>query len=135
MFDCRGINFIGPLSSSFRNEYILVVVDYVSKWVKVATCQKNDAKTVIQFLKRQIFARFGVPRILISEGGTHFCNAQLAKVLSHCEVKHRVASPYHLQTNGQAEVSNWEIKKNLEKNVSSSRKDWSAKLDDALLTY
>ena len=73
--------------------------------------------------------------MLISDGGSHFCNSQLAKALEHYGVKHKVASPYHPQTNGQAEVSNREIKRILEKTVSSSRKDWSLKLDEALWAY
>ena len=77
VFDCWGIDFVGPFPSSFGNEYILVVVDYVSKWVEAVAAPKNDAKTVVKFLKKNIFARFGVPRILISDGGTHFCNDQL----------------------------------------------------------
>ncbi|KAG2381148.1 uncharacterized protein HKW66_Vig0254650 [Vigna angularis] len=135
VFDCWGIDFVGPLPSSYTNEYILVAVDYVSKWVEAVACQKNDATTVIKFLRKNIFSRFGVPRILISDGGSHFCNYQLEKILKHYEVKHKVASPYHPQTNGQAEVSNREIKRILEKTVSSSRKDWSLKLDDALWAY
>jgi len=135
VFDCWGIDFVGPLPSSYNNEYILVAVDYVSKWVEATACQKNDAKTVIKFLKRQIFSQFRVPRVLISDGGSHFCNAQLAKVLKHHEVRHKIASPYHPQTNGQAEVSNQEIKRILEKTVTSSKKDWSMKLDDALWAY
>ena len=95
VFDCWSIDFIGPLSSSFSKEYILLVVDYVSKWVEVVTTPTNDAKTVIKFLKKNIFSRFGVPRVLISDGGSHFCNAQLKKVLEHYNVRHRVGSPYH----------------------------------------
>ncbi|XP_014524415.1 serine/threonine-protein kinase D6PKL1-like [Vigna radiata var. radiata] len=110
-------------------------MDYVSKWVKVAACQKNDANIIIKFLKRNIFSRFRVPRILISDGGSHYCNSQLEKLLKHYEVRHKVASAYHPQTNSQAEVSNREIKRILEKTVSSSRKDWSTKLDDALWAY
>ena len=95
----------------------------------------TDAKIVIKFLKRNIFARFGVPRLLISDGGTHFCNAQLSKVLQHYDVRHKVASPYHPQTNGQVEVSNREIKRILEKTVAISRKDWVTKIDDCLWIY
>ncbi|XP_045830863.1 uncharacterized protein LOC123922161 [Trifolium pratense] len=135
VFDCWGIDFVGPFPSSFSNEYILVAVDYVSKWVEAIASPKADGKTVIKFLKRNIFTRFGTPRVLISDGGSHFCNSQLAKALEHYGVKHKVASPYHPQTNGQAEVSNREIKKILEKTVSASRKDWSLKLDEALWAY
>ena len=77
VFDCWGIDFVGPFPLSFGNEYILVAVDYVSKWVEVVAAPQNDAKTVVKFLKKDIFAWFGVPRILISDGGTHFCNNQL----------------------------------------------------------
>lgn len=59
-----GIDFVGHLPSSYSNEYILVVVDYVSKWVEVVAAQKNDVKTVIKFLKRNIFSRFGVSGFL-----------------------------------------------------------------------
>ena len=104
VFDCWGINFVGPFPLSFGNEYILVVVDYVSKWVEAVATPHNDAKIVVKFLKKYIFSRFGVPRILISDGGTHLCNNQLQKVLKQYNVTHKVASPYHPQTNGQAEV-------------------------------
>ena len=77
IFDCWGIDFVGPLPSSYGNQYILVVVDSVSKWVEVVAALKNDAKTVIKFLKKNIFSCFGVPRVLINDRGSHFCNAQL----------------------------------------------------------
>ena len=77
IFDGWGIDFVGPIPTSFGNEYILVVVDYVSKWVEAVAAPKNDAKTVVKFLKKNIFARFGVPRVLISDGGSHFRNNQL----------------------------------------------------------
>ncbi|GAU31749.1 hypothetical protein TSUD_146370 [Trifolium subterraneum] len=64
-----------------------------------------------------------------------FPHSLIAKALQHYGVKHKVASPYHPQTNGQAEVSNREIKRILEKTVSASRKDWSLKLDEALWAY
>jgi len=73
--------------------------------------------------------------VLIGDGGSHIFQSQLAKALEHYGVKHKVDSSYHLQTNGQAEVSNRDIKRILEKIVSSSRKDWSLKLDEALWAY
>nr|KYP59982.1 Pol polyprotein [Cajanus cajan] len=132
VFDCWGIDFVGPLPSSFTNEYILVAVDYVSKRVEAIATPKADGKTVVKFLKKHIFSRFGTPRVLISDEGSHFCNAQLERALEHYEVHHKVATAYHPQTNGHAEVSNREIKRILEKTVSSSGKDWSIKLDEAL---
>ena len=112
-----------------------MAVDYVSKWVEAVATQKADAKTVIKFLKKNIFCRFGTPRVLISDEGTHFYNAQLKKVLEHYSVRHKVTTPYHPQANGQVEVLNRELKRILEKTVTYSRKDWSLKLDDTLWAY
>ncbi|KAL5555791.1 hypothetical protein UlMin_038027 [Ulmus minor] len=95
----------------------------------------NDAKVVTRFLKKNIFTRFGTPRAIISDGGSHFCNRQFSAVLTKYGVRHKVTTPYHPQTNGQAEISNREIKRILEKTVSPSRKDWSSRLDDALWAY
>ena len=61
VFDCWGIDFVGPFPPSFTNEYILVGVDYVSKWVEAIPCARADAKTVVTFLKKNIFSRFGSP--------------------------------------------------------------------------
>ena len=74
VFDCWGIDFVGPLPSSRGNKYILVVGDCVSKWVEAIASPTNDAKMMIKLLNRNIFARFGVLRLLISGGGKHFCN-------------------------------------------------------------
>jgi len=93
VFYCWGIDFMGAFPSSVGNEYILVVVDYVSKWVEAVATSRNDAKTMVKFIKKNIFARFGVRQILISDGGSNFCNTQLQKVLSQYHANHKVASP------------------------------------------
>ncbi|XP_061356739.1 uncharacterized protein LOC133301145 [Gastrolobium bilobum] len=74
IFDVWGIDFLGPFPSSYFNQYILVVVDYVSRWVEVVALPTNDAKVVVSFLRKNIFTRFGVPRAIINYGGSHFCN-------------------------------------------------------------
>jgi len=135
LFDIWGIDFMGPFPSSFGNQYILVVVDYVSKWVEAKACKTNDAKVVLKFLKENIFTRFGTPRAIISDGGSHFCNKVFATLLKKYNITHRVATPYHPQTSGQVEVSNRQIKAILEKTIKPSRKDWSTKLSDALWAY
>nr|GEV99083.1 hypothetical protein [Tanacetum cinerariifolium] len=87
---------------------ILVAVDYFSKWVKAKALHTNDAHVVLKFLK-SLFARFGTPRAIISDRGTHFCNDKFAKLMSMYEVSHRLATAYHPQTSGQVEVSNREL--------------------------
>ena len=135
IFDVWGIDFMGTLVSSYENVYILLAVDYVSKWIEAAAVQKSDAKIVLRFLNKHIFTRFGVPRMIISDEGSHFCNKHFTRLMEDQGIKHRVATTYHPQTNGQAEVSNREIKRILEKVVKSNRKDWSARLDEALWAY
>ncbi|RVW36215.1 Gag-Pol polyprotein [Vitis vinifera] len=110
-------------------------VDYVSKWVEAIPCRSNDHKVVLKFLKDNIFARFGVPKAIISDGGTHFCNKPFETLLAKYGVKHKVATPYHPQTSGQVELANREIKNILMKVVNVNRKDWSIKLLDSLWAY
>nr|GEW72814.1 reverse transcriptase domain-containing protein [Tanacetum cinerariifolium] len=103
IFDVLGINFMGPFPSSRGNKYILVAVDYLSKWVEVKALPTNDARVVCKFLK-SFFARFGSPRAIISDRGTHFCNEQFGKVMLKYEVTHRLSTAYHPQTSGQVEA-------------------------------
>ncbi|CAN6551449.1 unnamed protein product [Malus baccata var. baccata] len=135
LFDVWGIDFMGPFPSSFNNQYILVTVDYVSKWVEAIATPTNDYKVVLRFLQGTIFPRFGTPRVIISDGGPHFINKAFAALMVKYNINHRVATPYHPQTSGQVEISNREIKKILETTVNASRKDWSLKLSDALWAY
>ncbi|KAL4325134.1 hypothetical protein GQ457_11G027160 [Hibiscus cannabinus] len=135
LFDVWGIDFMGPFPSSFGNLYILLAVDYVSKWVEAVATTHNDAKTVQRFIKKNIFTRFGTSRVIISDEGRHFDNRSIAAALRKLGINHKLSTAYHPQTNGQAEVSNREIKSILEKVVNPNRKDWSLRLDDALWAY
>ena len=80
IFDIWGIDFMGPFKNSGGNLYILVAIDYVSKWVEAKALPTNNANVVISFLK-SLFCRFGVPRALISDKGTHFANHQMEKIM------------------------------------------------------
>ncbi|KAH9649711.1 Ribonuclease H [Citrus sinensis] len=135
IFYVWGINFIGLFPPSFGTLYILVAVDYVFKWVKVVALPINDARAVVNFLQRSIFSKFDNPRAIISDEGTHLCNKVFAAAMVQYGVKHKITTVYHPQSNGQAEVSNKEIKKILEKVVNLSRKDWSLRLHDSLWAY
>ncbi|GJR68827.1 reverse transcriptase domain-containing protein [Tanacetum coccineum] len=103
---------MGPFPSSRGNKYILVAVDYLSKWVEAKALPTNDARVVCKFLK-SLFARFGAPRAIISDHGTHFCNDQFAKVMLKYGVTHRLSTAYHPQTSGQVELEHkayWALK-------------------------
>ena len=101
VFDIWGIDFMSPFPLSFGFSYILLVVDYVSKWVEAIATRTNDSRVVMSFVKSNIFCRFGIPRAIISDQGTHFCNKLLENMLKKYGVTHRIATPYHPQTNGQ----------------------------------
>ncbi|GJZ04715.1 reverse transcriptase domain-containing protein [Tanacetum coccineum] len=120
--------------SSRGNKYILVAVDYLSKWVEAKALPTNDARVVVKILK-SLFARFGTPRAIISDRGTHFYNDQFAKVMLKYCVTHRLATAYHPQTSGQVEVSNRSLKRILGRTVGKNRASWSDKLDDALWAF
>nr|GEX24594.1 reverse transcriptase domain-containing protein [Tanacetum cinerariifolium] len=130
----RGIDFMGPFSSSRGNKYILVAVDYLSKWVEAKVLPTNDARVVCKFLKN-LFARFRTPRAIISDRGTHFCNDQFAKVMLKFDVTHHLATTYHPQISSQVEVSNRGLKRILKRTVGENRVSWSDKLDDALWAF
>nr|GEX78086.1 reverse transcriptase domain-containing protein [Tanacetum cinerariifolium] len=134
IFNAWGINFMGPFSSSRGNKYILVAVDYLSKWVVAKALPFNDTRVVCKILK-SFFTRFRTPRAIISDRGKHFCNDQLVKVMLKYGVTHRLSTPYHLQTSGQVEVSNRGLKIILESIVGENHTSWSDKLDDTLWPF
>ena len=111
---------MGPFPTSFGYTYILVGVDYVLKWVESMSCRAADHKVVLKFLKENIFSIFGVPKSIISDGGSHFCNKPFENILSNYGVKHKVATPYHPHTSDQVELANREIKTILMKVVHSN---------------
>ena len=126
---------MGSFPQSNHNEYILLAVEYVSKWVKAIPTCKNDHKNIIAFLKENILSRFGTPKAIISDRGSHFCNRPFSSLMKKYGVNHKIALAYYPQSNGQAELANREVKHILEKRMSSNRKDWSYKLTDALWAY
>nr|GEY46681.1 reverse transcriptase domain-containing protein [Tanacetum cinerariifolium] len=120
IFDVWGIDFMGPFPSSKGNKYILVAVDYLSKWVEAKALPTNDARVVVKILK-SVFSQFGTPKVIISDRGTHFCNNQFARVMSKYGVTHRLSTAYHSQTSGQVEVTNHGLKRILERTVGENR--------------
>ncbi|GJV71889.1 reverse transcriptase domain-containing protein [Tanacetum coccineum] len=136
IFDVWGIDFMGGglVPSSRGNKYILVAVDYLSKWVEAKALPTNDARVVCKFLK-SLFPKFGAPRAIISDRVTHFCNDQFVKVMLKYEVTHRLSTAYHPQTSGQVEVSNRGLKRILKRTIGENRASWSDKLDDDLWAF
>ncbi|RDX85442.1 Pro-Pol polyprotein, partial [Mucuna pruriens] len=126
-FDVWGIYFMGPFPISYGNSYILLTVDYVSRWVEVRTTKANDAKTVVNFVKSNIFAGLA----LINDQGNHFYNHAMAMLLKKYEVVHRIATAYHPQTNSQAEGN----QKVIIEDGESRPERWSHRLEDTLWAH
>nr|GEZ86257.1 reverse transcriptase domain-containing protein [Tanacetum cinerariifolium] len=134
IFDVWGFDFMGPFPSSKGNKYILVAVDYLSKWVEAKALPTNDARVVVKLLS-SLFSRFGTPKAIISDRGIHFCNDQFTRIMSKYGVTHRLSTAYHLQTSGQVEVTNRGLKQILERKVGENRALWSDNLEDALWAF
>ncbi|GJY22583.1 reverse transcriptase domain-containing protein [Tanacetum coccineum] len=134
IFDVWGIDFMRPFPKSRKFEYILVDVDYVSKWAEAQALPTSDARVVITFLKK-LFCRFRMPKALISDQGTYFCNKMMEKTMKRYGVSHRFSTSYHPQTSGQVENTNRALKRILEKTVKDNLAIWSRKLDDALRAF
>jgi hypothetical protein len=135
LFDVWGIDYMGPFLKSKNYEYILMAVDYVSKWVEVLPCRAADSKSSKKMFEEIIFPRFGVPRMVISDGGTNFIDKDFRKYLSRHGICHNIATPYHPQTSGQAKTSNKQIKNILQKIVNEMGTAWKDRLLDALWAY
>ena len=113
----------------------MVAVDYVSKWVEAMACKANTTRESRSILQGQIFPRYGVPRIIITDGGSYFTEEEFARFLTKSRVEHRIGTAYHPQTTGQAETSNKQLKGILQKIVTKEGKDWATKLNGALWAY
>ena len=86
---------MGLFLPSFGNQYILLAMDYVSKWVEAIACPRNDVNTVVGFIQRNILSRFGALRIIISDKGSHFANKLFAKLMSRYGIIHVMGLAYH----------------------------------------
>jgi hypothetical protein len=117
LFDCWGIDYMGPFPKSKNSEYILVAIDYIFKWVKAMPCRAVDSRNHKKMFEEVIFPRFGVLRMVISDGDTHFINKNFRKYLAKHGICHNVTTPYHPQTSGQAETLNKQIKNIMQKTI------------------
>jgi len=97
---------MGPFPSSFGHQYILVAVNYVSKWVEAIPNKTNDNKVIVKFLKENIFSCFRTLRAIISDNGSHFYNRTFEALMRKYVITHKLSTPYHPQINRQVEVSN-----------------------------
>ena len=135
-FEKWALDFIGPINPpSQGKKYILVCTDYVTKWVEAKPLPRATEQTVVNFLFEEIFVRFGVPREIVTDQGAQFTSKLVQEIAEKYKIKHRKSTPYHPQANGQVESTNKTLEGIITKTVQMHRKDWSAKLTEALWAY
>ncbi|KAL3692362.1 hypothetical protein R1sor_006013 [Riccia sorocarpa] len=137
-FQRWAIDFMGPISPKAgysQHEYILVAVDYVTKWAEVQSTRKNNADTVIRSLEDCIITRYGLPMAITSDNSTHFVNIAMKHVLSSYGITHNLITPYHPQANGQVERINRVLLSTIRKTVERNPKDWDKRLIGAVWAY
>ena len=132
-----GIDFVGPLppAQGTRCQYLIVAMDYLTKWAEAMASTKNDAWTTAKFLYEHIFVQFGLPIEIVSDQGTHFINEVVEVLLNEFMVTHRLSVPYHPQANGQVELTNKVLCAALTKVVEGNRGTWECKLPSVLWAY
>jgi transposase InsO family protein len=137
-FEKWRIDFVGPIAHASRNgqkQYILVSTEYVTKWAEDSAVRSDNASTVAKFLYENIITRFGCPKGLVSDQGTHFINSTIQALTDKYDIKHRKTTPYHPRPNGQTEKTNGILCKILTKTIMGIGTDWDTKLFAALWAY
>ena len=121
-FSVWGIDVIGKISpkSSSGHEFILVAIDYFTKWVEEALYARLTSSKVASFIRSHIICRHGVPHDLISDRGSHF-RVEVDTFLQRYGVQHHRSSAYRPQTNGVIEAANKNIKRILRKMIETSQ--------------
>ena len=121
-----GTDFVGPIKPFSRHthsKFIIVAMDYLTKWVEAKATVKNDARTTAKFWYKNVFTRYGLPIEIVSDQGVHFINEVIEFLLAQFMVLHQRSAPYHPQANGQAESTNKTLYTALTKVVSDNRTD------------
>ncbi|XP_075665467.1 uncharacterized protein LOC142635147 [Castanea sativa] len=131
-FSTWGIDIIGKIhpTASIGHKFILVAIDYFTKWVEAASYKVLNSKKVAQFIQTNIICRYGVPHEIISDIGLHF-KGETEKLLRQFNIQHHKSSPYLPQTNGVVEATNKNIGRILKKSTKNY-KDWHLQLPYAL---
>ncbi|XP_043710301.1 protein NYNRIN-like [Telopea speciosissima] len=134
-FATWGIDVIGQVipTSSNGHEYILVAINYFTKWVEVQSYAKLIVAKVAKFISNNIMCRYGVPHELISDQGSHF-RGEVKKLSDKMNIQRHASSPYKPQTNSAVDVANKNIKRIIKK-MTDKHNDWAKNLPYALWAY
>nr|XP_027120500.1 uncharacterized protein K02A2.6-like [Coffea arabica] len=127
------IGTINPLASN-GHRFILVAIEYFTKWVETESYKHVTKKVVADFLRKHIICRFGVPETLITDNAKNLDNDMVDGLCEQFKIKHRNSTIYRPQMNGAVEAANKNLKKTIRK-MAERYRDWHEKLPYALMTY
>ncbi|RDX93541.1 Retrovirus-related Pol polyprotein, partial [Mucuna pruriens] len=135
-FSMWGIDVIGPIEPKASNghRFILVAIDYFTKWVETTSYSSVTRSTVVRFIKKDIICRYGLPPHIITDNGTNLNNKMMTELCEQFRIFHHNSTPYRPKMNGTVEAANKNLKKIIQKMVVTY-KDWHEMLPYALHGY
>ncbi|GAU47395.1 hypothetical protein TSUD_372840 [Trifolium subterraneum] len=131
-----GMDILGPFPTAARQvKYLIVVVDYFTKWIEAEPLAKIGASHILRFFKKNVLARFGIPQVVVTDNGTQFTNKKFQEFLATIGTTQHFTSVEHPQTNGQAEAANRVILRGLRRRMGASKGNWTEELHNVLWSY
>ena len=135
IFERWGIDIVGPLlATETGNRYIIVAMDYFSRWSEARAVRKANAESVATFIYEEIICRYSTPKIIQSDQGTHFVNETIKLLAEKFRIRHSLSSPYHPQSNGLVERFNKTLCEGIAK-VGETIFDWDRYIQPVLFAY
>ncbi|RDX97019.1 Retrovirus-related Pol polyprotein, partial [Mucuna pruriens] len=131
-FSMWGLDMISPIKPKAFNghRFILVAIDYFTKWLEAASYASVTRNVVVKFIKRDIICRYGLPTHIITNIGTNLNNKMMTELYEQFKIKHHNSTPYPPKMNGVVEAANKNIKK-----IVVTYKDWHDMLPYVLHRY
>ena len=130
------MDILGPfVVGTNQNKYLIVGVDYFTKWIEAEALAKITAQNVLRFYKRNILAHFGIPQAIVTDNGTQFTDKDFQEFVANLGTKQHFTSVEHPQTNGQAEAVNRVILCGLKRRLDETKKRWVEELHSVLWAY
>ncbi|GAU24659.1 hypothetical protein TSUD_322670 [Trifolium subterraneum] len=131
-----GMDILGPFPTAARQvKYLIVAVDYFTKWIEAETLAKISASNILRFFKRDVLARFGIPQVVVTDNGTQFTNKKFQEFLVTIGTTQHFTSVEHPQTNGQAEAANHVLLRGLRRRMGTSKGNWTEELYNVMWSY
>ena len=128
-FEKWALDFVKPIDlPSQGKRYILVCIDYVTKWDEGNALTRATEQSLVNFLFEDTFTKFGVPREIVTNQGAQFTSKLVRGIVEKYKIKHHKSSPYHPQANGQVESTNNILEAIMTRTLKQHRRDWSDKL-------